>query len=167
MPPDPFATHIPTLVRALKFSDGPILEIGCGRHSTPLLHRLGEATGRAVTSLDTSAAWIAQLTPLPIRRVDSWDADDVAEILARDWGLVFVDCGPPARVRGRILAAVHHADVVVIHDTEERVRRFYGIADEITRWRFRVDDTTRVPHTSAVSDTVNLRNLVVDASWQR
>ena len=43
-----YATRQPLLALAVAQTDGPILELGCGHYSTPLLHALRE-TGPAAT----------------------------------------------------------------------------------------------------------------------
>jgi hypothetical protein len=62
---DGYGTHVPLLAAVISGAYvGPILELGTGYFSTPLLHQMCKATGQTLYSLDTSADWIANFRDL-------------------------------------------------------------------------------------------------------
>lgn len=114
---DAYATHIEVLAAAVLRTTGPILELGTGEYSTPLLRVL--RGDRPLLSLESDAEWLERFRSMEcqghaIRLVTDWDAVDVAQY----WGLVVLDHAPAHRriIEGRRVAA--WADIVVVHDTE-------------------------------------------------
>src|SRR4051794_13514900 len=123
---DPFGTHLPTLLKAVALTTGPVLEIGCGMYSTFCLH--SACYGRKLVSLETDPDWFGRFTGL---RSDThsllfghhYDAFD-GLIRGRDWSVVLIDHSPAER---RIVDAVKvlRATTVILHDTESNE---YGYA---------------------------------------
>lgn len=120
-----YGSHFPVLAAMVAQSSGPVLELGAGDFSTPLLHLMCEPGRRSLDTVETDPAWLESFTDLRTDwhrlhsvELDGWDR--LTWIDERRWGLVFVDHRPGerrivdiARLRGR-------ADFLVVHDTEER-----------------------------------------------
>jgi hypothetical protein len=53
-----YGTHIAPLLTAVLATDGPVLELGCGDFSTPLLHAICAKQNRLLVSTDTDKAWL-------------------------------------------------------------------------------------------------------------
>ena len=117
---DPYATFLPALVHALGRMPGPVLEIGCGRFSTPILHLL--CGDRRVVSLEHSAIWHSRFAELAsdtheICLVDDWAT---CELIDQPWAVALVDHEPRDR-RGPDLERLRRAGtkICVVHDAED------------------------------------------------
>jgi len=114
---DAYATHLDVLAATVVRTTGPILELGMGEYSTPLLRAM--RLDRPLLSLEVDAGWFERFKKLAgdgheCRLVTNWDEID----LATHWGMVVLDHAPAHRriIEGRRVAA--WADMVLIHDTE-------------------------------------------------
>lgn len=124
---DLYATHQPMLVAAVMESNGPVLELGMGDSSTPLLHIL--CPHRKLLSFESDKAWSNKFSYLntgshALIHVDSYDAADGA--LKENWAVAFVDHGPEER-RIVDIRKLTHAQFVVVHDWEVPVYRYSEI----------------------------------------
>ena len=99
------------LVIVARNTSGPVLELGVGDYSTPLLHALCKGAGRDLVSYDGDPGWGARYGA---RIAENWDAIPIE----RPWGLAIVDHAPYYRriIDARRLAP--WAEVTFIHDTE-------------------------------------------------
>jgi hypothetical protein len=59
---DPFATHQPVLYEVAMHTAGPIIEFGCGKGSTELLHEICKKQGRLLITLDDDENWLKKFT---------------------------------------------------------------------------------------------------------
>jgi hypothetical protein len=117
-----YATHQPVLYRIVAMTDGPILELGCGRGSTPLLHRF--ARGRQIVSVDNDPHWLrlfrARYEGAGHRFVltDDWDRTLGDGTLDGEWSVVFIDQSPwEARYRS-LMRLRDRAEYIVLHDAD-------------------------------------------------
>jgi predicted O-methyltransferase YrrM len=158
MKPDPYASHIAPLASALMaFPTGPVLELGAGHYSTPLMHAL--CAGRELVTMETDARWLAPFMGLRSRFHALTTSDD--ELLSREWGVVFVDCAPAA-LRGRLLKKLTHCGVVVMHDAEAG---HYGLAEALPLYRNALMSRRLKPWTIALSNHT-LAPLEGSALWE-
>lgn len=113
IPPDPYSTHQRLLVRGLMETTGPVLELGCGHYSTPILQEICNAQGRDLLSLDNHPAWVKQFSAKTIR----WEHFSPT----RSYGLVVVDhADPPKHERWKqVLKLLPCCDTFVTHDTQD------------------------------------------------
>lgn len=172
---DIYSTHNEALAYAVASTDGPVVELGAGWYSTPLLHGLCEQTGRELYTVEAIPDFLALFRPW----MRSWHHlihDTSMTIPVPGAGVVFVDHdqypgrtdpwhdGPSRGDSVRAAAAV--ARIVVCHDTEPLTRDWNvsdnarGQADALTNWRFRRDWRYMEPWTTAVSDIIDLRERV-------
>ena len=118
---DLYATHQRMLVKYLMRTTGPIVEIGCGDYSTPLIHEIASAQGRTVLTLESNADWLNRFSDYKtdwhsLQHVESWD----------DWqpagryGLAFIDHTPGNRRPAEYLKLRDVTDILILHDTEAR-----------------------------------------------
>ena len=150
-----YGTHRPALCEAIVRTAGPILELGMGDSSTPTLHDLAKATGRNVCSYDHVASWVARYAELrsaqhQIEHVGSWDA---CPIESTRWGVALVDHAPAARRVVDIERLAKHAEVVVVHDTEDSTYGYDSIYDSFA---YRLDDRDERPWTTLLSNYVDV-----------
>ena len=152
-----WSSHFPFLLKAVQNTTGPILELGSGLYSTPLLHWLCEEHGRKLLTLESNRQFYSLLSIYSsptheIRLVRDWDKENFDE----DWSVVLVD----HRRERRAIDALRlkdNAQYIVIHDSEERHRKkfkydasFWANFKYICHWKF------ADPNTSVVSNKVNL-----------
>jgi hypothetical protein len=181
MQTDPFSTHQPLLVAALLKTQGPILEIGGGNYSTPLVSAFANAQRRETHTVETNAAMHELLKRFSsefhkIWQVSGYDfAPDgrfmprtdttraqYIEIQARfladfckerpqRWSVVFIDQAPGYL---RVPAIEHFADIadfIVTHDTE--MVEAYGFEPCLSTFRHRWDSRLQVPYATIVSNS--------------
>lgn len=108
---DPYATHLRALIETVLETSGPVLELGCGDYSTPLLKAVCAAQKRHFKAMAANAEWGARFGA-EIVDWDSWKPEGV-------WGMVFLDNEESTanRIR-RIPALLAHTDVIVLHDAD-------------------------------------------------
>jgi hypothetical protein len=117
-----FGTHLPVLRRALELTAAPVLELGCGDHSTPFLHERCSRITRLVVSYDSDPTWLSRFSHLAgrfheLRPVDGadWNGIDYRE---QRWGVALVDQHPPAARLVSIAALADGCEFIVVHDSE-------------------------------------------------
>jgi hypothetical protein len=116
---DPYGTHQRLLLKAALMTSGPILELGVGEYSTPLLHEIALAQNRALTSVDSDLNWIQKFGRFEnnqhhLLHVPNWDAFKPNS----RFGLAFIDHAPSERREIDIMRLAPLTDILVIHDTE-------------------------------------------------
>lgn len=120
-----YMTHVPALAAAVAHTTGPVLELGCGHGSTPLLHAMCQPTARVLCTVESDSHWaepFAGRFTAPWHGfyhcgADDWDTGHPVLTLAA-FHLVFIDHGN-RKQRGASLAmcaAMDSNPVVVVHD---------------------------------------------------
>jgi hypothetical protein len=117
---DDFGTFFPVLAALVNRTSGPVLELGCGNYSTPMLHFM--CKNRPLFSAETDSKWFEkfaeyQSTNHDIRLVSDWDQYDVIDRYF--WDVALVDHAPGKR---RIVETARLKDrcrFLVLHDVEE------------------------------------------------
>ncbi len=149
-----YATHQPFLWHILKKTSKPILELGSGYGSTPLLHAYSAKHGIPLYTLDHDAEWLSRFSSLKselhrhicVDITKGWDAFQEAVPKGIEWGIVFVDQGSwESRVDcARILK--EKADYILVHDFDNLAANFgfgkvvqqpdiFDMSSEFTHWR--------------------------------
>jgi hypothetical protein len=152
-------SHFPVLAAAVARTagQGPVLELGMGDYSTPMLHLL--CHDRLLVSADNSARWVARYEAFRSPRhelhfVDDWDRFVLLE--ARHWAVAFVDCSPVIRRVELVERLQGHARFIVVHDTEtepdQDAATVYAFEGLFARFRFRTDYRVFKPFTTILSD---------------
>lgn len=163
---DAFATHLETTIRCgleclCRWPDLPLLELGCGEYSTPVLAALARQYKSRLDVVSTDAQWLERFafldSPALVRtHITSW-----SEFTAgKSYSLVLLD--NEQRVRDRVTLAEELASstrVLVLHDAC-RVTRPNITWDSLSdRYRY-IHIRRRLRPTTAV-----LSNYVDPASW--
>lgn len=112
-------THLPLLASVLAVArPGPVLEVGTGHCSSPLIAEMCAAMGRVWSAVDQDVVWtevVRDLKPTTAERVPSYevlaDWDDI-------WSVVFVDCSPGPSRLPVVRSLLSKAEFIVIHDTD-------------------------------------------------
>ena len=165
--PDQYSTHFPVLARVIALTDGPVLEIGAGWYSTPLLSLLCQ--GRRLVSLENDPKMVALLEPFKregheIRLIDglalppgesAWDA--APEPDEPGWSVVLIDHAPAERRKVELARVAATAEMIVIHDTGVPL---YGLDTQIAAFRYRVDYKLLWPYTTVVSNVRDVQEVL-------
>lgn len=153
------STHFPMLMKALSVTDGPVLEMGSGIFSTPLLH------------------WICSVTKRPLVTIEHYPHYfDFANKFKTDWhdvrlvdpnvqfkpeghyAVVFIDHSPKKpRTRGDdALLFKDCADLIVLHDAGVDGHKKYGYDQLYPQFKYRHDWNECWPSTTVLSQTVDV-----------
>lgn len=145
-----WATHLPALTRCVAETSGPVLELGMGNYSTPILHEM--CKGRELVSCDHELSWTNRFSQYDngdhqVLFVEDWDKSDVFE---KTWDVVLVDHNPPARRAVDILRL--KARYIVVHDAEH-------FESALSKFKYRHDYNGMQPQTSVVSNEGEIENV--------
>src|SRR4051794_35570615 len=113
------STHNPILIKAVLLSKGPVLEIGAGLYSTPLLHWLCKFLGRKLVTYENNADYFSYASMFrssehSVKHIQNWEED---MDLKTHWGVVLMDHNPDERRALDVIRFKDNADYIVIHDT--------------------------------------------------
>lgn len=153
-----YTTHMPMLIKVVQMSEGPILEIGSGLFSTPLLHWLCHEKGRKLITYENNQDYFKfakgfQSRNHRIRFIKDWN-----EIDARThWGVVLIDHEPVEQRHLDILRLKDKADYIVIHDTEKEDS--WEFKNIWSHFKYRYTWKGCVPWTTVVSNFKDLSNF--------
>jgi len=153
-----YFSHIPLLSAAITVTTGPVLELGAGLGSTPMLHGLCGAQERKLVTLESDENWFNQFT----KYGRSWhifrfvtDFTDLPEY-KEEWGVAFVDHGI-AHQRCVSVEALSHTPILVVHDTCHP--RLYGYEPVLDTFKYRWDWRIILPQTTVVSNSIDVAGL--------
>lgn len=154
-------SHLPILLRVLRITTGPVLELGAGLFSTPILHALCQIDNRKLVTYENSPeffGWVEQYrTPFhDVYKVDDWDQVDLSTV---NWSVALVDHSPNEH-RGKELARLTHAEYVVAHDTNRSWENKYNYRIAYPLYKYQRKYQDEHPNTSVLS---NIHPL--DALW--
>ncbi|CAF2503323.1 unnamed protein product [Rotaria sp. Silwood2] len=159
---DNYGSHAIVLLAALYVSQsGPILELGMGATSTPLLHRLALKQKRFLLSADSDLRWINYFSSLTgnntlhqLQYVEiktemgiEWASSNLAYY--KNWTVVFIDHRPGPRRQFDLMGYSHQSDIVVLHDTEQS--SLYKYSQGLLLYRYQYRFTKLKPYTDALS----------------
>jgi len=121
-----YGTHLPVLLRALELTDGPVLELGAGIFSTPVLHWICTRDKRQLVSMDNDPRfynWAGRFANEYHRLVlvDDWDKVNIGY----PWDVVLVDHSPGERRVVEIRRLAFYAKYIIIHDSNGRWNKAY------------------------------------------
>lgn len=157
-----WGSHIPVLIDVFANSSGPVLELGMGVFSTPLLHSLCVDSKRMLVSLENNPEFFDMHTTFvdefhQIKLVDDWDK---TEIENTHWGVAFVDQRPAEGRVASIKKLMNNTDYIVIHDSEPLQTGFYHYDLIYPLFKYRRDYILRsdYAHTTVLS---NLKDLTI------
>lgn len=169
---DGYSTHNEALAYAFGMTAGPVVELGAGWYSTPLLHGMCEAAARDLYTVESDAEWLASFRPW-MRTWHQLVLDPAMRIPVASPGVVFVDHDMypgkpghdgPSRGDSIRMARDAGATIVVVHDTEPKTGGWdisdnaRGQGDALEGWAYRRDWRALEPWTAAVSDVHDMRD---------
>lgn len=147
-------SHRPLLYLAHTIMDGLTVEAGCGYGSTPMLESLNSDV-HSFLSLETNDEWRIKMkaeTGALIAKLNNWDNMPI-----KPCEVFFCDCAPAEDRKILIDKMRDTAKVIVVHDTEQGAEYVYGMANVLSKFKYRLDyQPEGKPHTTAVSNYVNV-----------
>lgn len=165
-----YGTHMPVLATVLAYTDGPVLEMGSGDFSTPLLHGMCSASKRILHTCDTDRKWLGFFKYLEnewhklfyVRVYDNdWDLNPkphMWDAIGKDmhWSVVFIDHRPGERRVGDVQRLRNNTDIFVVHDTENAG---YGYEPTLSSFKYKYVYKVYGTETTVVSDTINVNEF--------
>lgn len=170
LPRDPnYGTHIYPLTATILNTQGPVLEMGAGHYSTPLLHLLCLPSRRFLLTTESNAEFFKLFTDLQC----SWhrlefistkiDGEKAWDKVGCDthWSVVFVDHDPAPRRITDIMRLRKNTDIFVIHDTQPGAPDILGtlLQPLLSTFKYRFTYDRYTPYTSVVSDTIDVTSF--------
>lgn len=169
-----YGSHLPVLVKALSLSNGPVLEMGMGFFSTPVLHWLCFGAGRELWSYENDPFWTTAFRDFPtdkhhitlLPHVDArgmpdgyydWDAAD----LDKQWGLVFIDHHPGQRRHIDARYVAPRTDLLLLHDCEGRLDSGFKYSEIYPLFKYRFYYNATRPHSMLLSNTIDLTHFTI------
>ena len=150
-----WSSHLPVLIKVLQISEGPVLELGAGLYSTPVMHWMCLGSERRLVTYENEAGTFEMIRRLgndlhEIKFVEDWNK---IPIEAEHWGVVFVDHAPAERRKIEIAKLSRIADYIVVHDTEaENDTQYEFIKNSFPLFKYKYHYTKYGPHTSVLSN---------------
>lgn len=152
-----WGSHIPVLIKMANKTTGPILELGMGLFSTPVLHWICFDTNRHIVSYDNEPAYFKSNVQYTtdfheVYLADDWDKIDIE----KPWDIAFVDLAPPIKRKDIAKRLAQCAKFVILHDTQARVRREYQYHEIYPLFKYRFDYNITKPWTTVLSNYVDI-----------
>lgn len=153
-----YGTHLPALIEWCFKTDGPVLEIGAGSFSTPVLGYILD--NRTIVTVEPTEEWRTKFEEeMPLSTSMHYFVSTLEEAfkIERQYDVILFD-GPMPR---DLKTVKDHGKIIVVHDTNDPQ---YGY--DFSSFRYRVDYKDLYPFTTVLSDEQlyedNLRGLQVD-----
>ncbi len=157
-------SHADVLAWCIEHTTGPVLELGMGVESTPLLHRLCTQDNRLLVSFDDQAEWVEYFAPLQspshvIRCFPSWQGADEA-LMQQEWSVALID--ETAGHRAHSVALLQRqAEMLIVHDTQPSTTDYYQYGGLLDGFRWHVVDKRGTPWTTICSHRQDLAPLAL------
>ena len=131
-----YGTHLPVLAYFVSKTTGPVLELGSGYYSTPILNLL--CKDRLLVTADSNKEWIRRFYSLrnynhAFFEVDDWSKFDHID---KPWDVAFVDHAPGERRVVDIERLKNNCKYILVHDSETAS---YGYEPTLSTFKYRYD----------------------------
>lgn len=116
-----WGSHLPPLMACCAATSGPVLEVGMGDYSTPLLHSYCAAAGRLLISAETNLDWREKFRWCECPHHRLTDIKDYAELAIfshQFFGVVFLDHSHGDRRAGDAMLFKDNSEYILIHDAQ-------------------------------------------------
>lgn len=162
------STHLAVLMEAVRRTTGPVLELGVGLYSTPVLHWLCYPSRRRLVSYDSDVRWAHTHRDYvrgahEVQYVTSFDYASIEQ----PWGVAFVDHAPAERRVVDIRRLAPWAQYIVVHDTEGRRNKHYRFSDIYPLFKYRYEfNEAGAPFTTVLSNFADVSTFAVCAAGE-
>jgi len=158
-----YGTHIFALLAAVLNTTGPILEMGCGNFSTPLLHAVCSVNKRFLLSVEADTEWLKLFTNF----VTDWHQFKLVPVISKKecqawdnvgnekhWSVVLIDHTPVVRRGIDIMRLRQNTDIFVIHDSQNP--KPYGYDKIYPPFKYSYTYDVFFPTTTLLSDVIDV-----------
>lgn len=148
-----YSSHLPVLMTTMLKTQGPVLELGTGVFSTPVLHWMC-APRRPIVSCESDRLWFDRVAAAyreywhDVQLIEDWDAIHIEW----PWSVAFLDHEPHRRATD-LARLKGNASCIVVHDTEVEDHHLEPV---LSGFRYRYDWRRMAPWTTVVSDTIDV-----------
>ena len=149
------ASYLPTLLGLVARTKGPVIELGAGCYSTPILDAV--CHDRLLVTFEGSREWYDRYKHLsrldhPIHHAADWDLCTLIDGHREEpyWDVALVDHDIPRRVH-ELERLRKKARFIVVHDTNPDVSHFYNHDEKLASFTYRMDFRKEYPWTTVVS----------------
>jgi|SRR6478609_5017482 len=139
-------------LEATKHLKLPTLELGSGMGSTAVLRQYCKDEGLEFITYDDKMEYAKENDSIYI---ENWDTLP----LRKDYGVVLVDHAPGEDRKIR-LPLLHHAQIIIAHDTEPAAEHGYQMRPEINKYKYHLDFETPGAWATAMSDHIDVTKLL-------
>jgi hypothetical protein len=152
------------LIKILNLSEGPVLELGIGPFSTPLLHMLCEGERKLFSYendlyyFERHLGFVSEFHKIFFVENNKWDEIDIDNT---KWGMVFIDHGPGVRRSIDAIRLSNKAQFVIIHDSDSENNKHYGYDKVYPFFKYRFDYKKLKPNTTILSNFVDISKLII------
>lgn len=132
---------------------GPVLEMGTGLFSTPLLHWMCLDQKRELVCYENLKEYYDMVAGFAtdshqIHLIENWDDVNIE----KHWGVVLIDHGPDERRIVDVKRVMNYADFIVLHDTNRNFERHTHYSEIWPLFKYRYNYRRQQPYTSVVSN---------------
>ncbi len=157
-----YGTHLPVLLKVITLTTGPILELGTGFYSTPILHFACVPSQRKLVSYDSDAGWIKNFKDCradfhEVKHIENWDSLDTSEF----WDVILIDHSPDNRRKIEVSRLANRSKYIILHDSDPENDYLYKYSEIYPQFTYRFDYTDCKPNTTLLSNFVDLRNFKI------
>ena len=145
MAEEEWASYLPDLAACLLATKGPVLEVGAGAWSTPMLAAFCRAARRPFVSIDEDHAFCRDPTRWANYSVE------LPNLALEKWSVVLLDHSPGWRRPADAMLFRDSAEFIVSHDYAGEQEE--GYAPLLGHWRHRRVSSTFSPKTLVLSAT--------------
>lgn len=153
---------MPVIARVMEATTGPVLELGMGNYSTPLLDLMCHESKRALVSYDDGPTWFkmnAEWGQSDYHQVFLIDNYDRADIETAHWSVAIIDHRPALRRLTEIRRLANNTDYLIIHDTEPECDKLYKYSRIYPLFKYRYDYKLCRPNTTILSNFFDPKKL--------
>lgn len=145
-----WGSHLPILKRVLEITDGDVLEMGMGIHSTPEMH--WSCLDRNLVSYENDAGYYKRFKKFEDGKhkvifVDDWDEAEIE----KPWDVALVDHYPHTRRKEDVKRLSNWVKYLIVHDTD-----LFRYSEIYPLFKYRYDYKTVIPNTTVLSNFVSL-----------
>lgn len=141
-----WSSHIPLLIKVMQQSDGPVLELGAGPSSTPLLYWMCFDMDRPFTSYETNKEYSDAMSKFGVQHVENYD-----KVEAKPYDVVFIDSAPPER-RHIDVERFKDSNFIIIHDSQRHLDQYFHYKSIYHLFKYRWKYGKVKPHTTVLSN---------------
>ena len=152
-----YGSHLPALIKCLSITDGPVLEMGTGFNSTPVMHWMCASKKRRLLSLENEPTQHAQFAYFgnewhEVALVSDWDAAPIEQ----PWDVALIDHHPGERRKFDAKRLAPFAKYVILHDCDGRDDHKYLYSQIYPFFKWRAHYGLYRPQTMVLSNSVDL-----------